>query len=83
MARNLTYKDIFLKLSEINKLAKTIDIHFVVILDFSYFEFWRSDFFECVFRTSDIGLFYQKMNRFLHEDLWYRVYGETEKLPNF
>lgn len=83
MVRRLTYKHIMLVLSEINKLAKVVNIHYVVIIDFSYFEFWRSDFSERLFRTSDIQLFYQKMNYFLRNDLWYRVYGETEKLPNF
>ena len=83
MARNLTYKDIMLKLGEINKLAKLIGFHYVVIIDFLYFEFWHGDFSERLFRTSDIQLFYQKMNHYLRTELWYLVYDKTEKLPNF
>ena len=82
MAKQINYSDIFKMLSQINRLAKSLDAHFVVILDFQYFEFWLSGSSRYLFRTSDVDLFYQKMNDFYRIGLWTMVFDSANKIPS-
>lgn len=61
MINKVTFFDLFQKLAQINRLAEPLGLEFFVILDSYSFVFCLTSTSHCLFRTSDVNLFYSKM----------------------